>query len=220
MLPRSSKVLIPLTSRRAHGALTAAERWAAAQEEEALVVNPPRPRRSVEEMMWCRPATRPSAKGGRRVQEVVAHQSTRVSPPLLGVAAAQQAEALSQRVADKDAALRQLAEESGANGAAGGLRFIVDPLDGTTNYASGLPHFAVSIGVEDEEGLVAGAIYDPCRDELFLAARGCGATRHGAAECGRHVRVRLSGQGARCGRWHRRRRVRRSPARAHAATPP
>jgi len=69
-----------------------------------------------------------------------------------------------------------LAEESGASGTAGArLRFIVDPLDGTTNYAHGLPHFAVNVGVEDERGLLAGATYDPLRDELFVAARGEGA---------------------------------------------
>src|SRR3990172_486858 len=73
-----------------------------------------------------------------------------------------------------------LAEESGASGAPGGrLRFIVDPLDGTTNYAHGLPHFAVNVGVEDEVGLVAGATYDPVRDDLFLGARGQGATLNG-----------------------------------------
>jgi len=73
-----------------------------------------------------------------------------------------------------------LAEESGASGAAGGaLRFVVDPLDGTTNYAHGLPHFAVNVAVEDAGGLAAGATYDPTRDELFLAARGEGATLGG-----------------------------------------
>lgn len=70
-----------------------------------------------------------------------------------------------------------LAEESGASGAgAGGLRFYVDPLDGTTNYAHGVPHFAVNVGVSDARGLAAGATYDPLRDELFTAARGEGAT--------------------------------------------
>ena len=59
------------------------------------------------------------------------------------------------------------------------LRFIVDPLDGTTNYAAGLPHFAVSIGAEDAQGLVAGVIYDPCRDELFSAGRAQGAFCNG-----------------------------------------
>jgi myo-inositol-1(or 4)-monophosphatase len=77
-----------------------------------------------------------------------------------------------------------LAEESGASGGAGGtgaggLRFIVDPLDGTTNYAHGLPHFAVTVAVEDGRGLAAGATLDPSRDELFLASRGGGATLDG-----------------------------------------
>jgi myo-inositol-1(or 4)-monophosphatase len=73
-----------------------------------------------------------------------------------------------------------LAEESGAVGREGGrLRFVVDPLDGTTNYAHGLPHFAVNVAVEDEHGLAAGATYDPLREELFLAARGAGATLSG-----------------------------------------
>ena len=70
-----------------------------------------------------------------------------------------------------------LAEESGASGAAeAALRFVVDPLDGTTNYAHGLPQFAVNVAVEDAAGIAAGATYDPLRDELFVAARGEGAT--------------------------------------------
>jgi myo-inositol-1(or 4)-monophosphatase len=74
-----------------------------------------------------------------------------------------------------------LAEESGASGSgAGGLRFFVDPLDGTTNYAHGVPHFAVNVAVADARGLAAGATYDPLRDELFTAARGAGATLNGA----------------------------------------
>lgn len=55
-------------------------------------------------------------------------------------------------------------------------RWVVDPLDGTTNYVHGFPYFAVSIGLEYEGQLVVGAIYDPTRDEMFLAARGAGAT--------------------------------------------
>ncbi len=73
-----------------------------------------------------------------------------------------------------------LAEESGASGAdRAALRFIVDPLDGTTNYAHGLPHFAVNVAVEDEVGIAAGATFDPLRGELFVAARGGGATLDG-----------------------------------------
>ncbi len=69
------------------------------------------------------------------------------------------------------------AEESGEHAAREGseLRFYVDPLDGTTNYAHGIPHFSVTVGVADGAGLVAGAILDPLRGELFTAARGGGA---------------------------------------------
>lgn len=73
-----------------------------------------------------------------------------------------------------------LAEESGAlDGTANSLHFYIDPLDGTTNYAHGVPHFAVTVGAEDGSGLVAGASYDPLRDELFLAGRGQGARLNG-----------------------------------------
>jgi myo-inositol-1(or 4)-monophosphatase len=71
-----------------------------------------------------------------------------------------------------------LAEESGSHAAAGssGVRWIVDPLDGTTNFAHNYPFFAVSIAAEVDGRLAAGAIYDPVRDELFAAVAGGGAT--------------------------------------------
>lgn len=71
-----------------------------------------------------------------------------------------------------------LAEESGASGA-GPYRWFVDPLDGTTNYAHHLPHFCVSVAVEGPDGLLAGAVYDPLKDELFSAARGRGTVCNG-----------------------------------------
>ncbi|QRN94984.1 inositol monophosphatase [Archangium violaceum] len=71
-----------------------------------------------------------------------------------------------------------LAEESGASQGSG-LRWIVDPLDGTTNYAHRVPHFCVSVGVEGPGGVLAGAIYNPMLNELFSAARGEGATLNG-----------------------------------------
>jgi len=55
-------------------------------------------------------------------------------------------------------------------------RWIVDPLDGTTNFAHGLPHFAVSIAGEHRGELAFGVVYDPMRHELFAAQRGRGAT--------------------------------------------
>jgi myo-inositol-1(or 4)-monophosphatase len=74
-----------------------------------------------------------------------------------------------------------LTEEAAEQHSRSGWRWIVDPLDGTTNYAHGFPHFAVSIALEREGRVEAGAIYDPIRDELFHALRGGGAFRNGAA---------------------------------------
>ena len=53
--------------------------------------------------------------------------------------------------------------------------WVLDPLDGTINFASGVPNFAVSLALLDQEGVKLGIIYDPCRDEMFSAARGEGA---------------------------------------------
>jgi myo-inositol-1(or 4)-monophosphatase len=72
-----------------------------------------------------------------------------------------------------------LAEEGSAGGQDARFRWIVDPLDGTTNYAHALPLFCTSIAYEEDGAIVLGAIYDPIRDELFLAQRGRGATLNG-----------------------------------------
>jgi myo-inositol-1(or 4)-monophosphatase len=69
-----------------------------------------------------------------------------------------------------------LAEERGAATGRSSRRWIVDPLDGTTNYAHGLPIFGVSIALEAERRVVLGVVYDPTRDELFVGERGGGAT--------------------------------------------
>jgi myo-inositol-1(or 4)-monophosphatase len=71
-----------------------------------------------------------------------------------------------------------LAEESGASGA-GRARWIIDPLDGTTNFAHQYPFFSVSIGLERNGEIVCGAVYDPCRDEMFSGARGMGSFLNG-----------------------------------------
>ncbi len=73
-----------------------------------------------------------------------------------------------------------LAEESGSHDGSASLQLVVDPLDGTTNYARGVPHYAVTVAALDPDGLAAGCTYDPSRDELFLATRGAGATLNGA----------------------------------------
>jgi myo-inositol-1(or 4)-monophosphatase len=56
-----------------------------------------------------------------------------------------------------------------------GVTWLVDPLDGTSNYAHGVPFACTSVAVRDADGLAAGAIFDPFRGELFTAARGGGA---------------------------------------------
>ena len=71
-----------------------------------------------------------------------------------------------------------LAEESGVSRSIEGqseYRWIIDPLDGTTNYAHGYPCFCVSIALERAGEIEIGVIYDPLRDELFAAERGEGA---------------------------------------------
>lgn len=68
-----------------------------------------------------------------------------------------------------------LAEESGLASTGSSLRWIVDPLDGTTNYAHGFPWFAVSIALEVEEAVRLGVVYHPMMNELFTAQSGGGA---------------------------------------------
>ncbi|MBW2268436.1 MAG: inositol monophosphatase [Deltaproteobacteria bacterium] len=75
-----------------------------------------------------------------------------------------------------------LAEEGGGSDRDGAeWRWIVDPLDGTTNYAHGYPRFCVSIGVEHNDEREVGVVYDPLLDELYSAVRGEGAFLNGRA---------------------------------------
>ncbi|MEQ8833612.1 MAG: inositol monophosphatase family protein [Miltoncostaeaceae bacterium] len=73
-----------------------------------------------------------------------------------------------------------LGEEGAGSRGTSGLRWVIDPLDGTTNFLWGIPQWAVSIAVEDQDGPLAGVVFDPCRGELFGAARGDGADLDGA----------------------------------------
>jgi myo-inositol-1(or 4)-monophosphatase len=86
-----------------------------------------------------------------------------------------------------------LMEESGAQGEAEWRwRWVIDPLDGTTNFLHGIPHWAISVGVEHRTGperseIVAGVVYNPVVDEMFWAERGKGAFRNDR-------RLRVSGR--------------------------
>jgi myo-inositol-1(or 4)-monophosphatase len=64
-----------------------------------------------------------------------------------------------------------LGEEGGDHAGTSGVRWVVDPLDGTVNFLFGIPQWAVSIACEDADGTLAGVVYDPLRDELFSAER-------------------------------------------------
>ena len=79
-----------------------------------------------------------------------------------------------------------LAEESAEKVKASPYKWIIDPLDGTTNFSHGFPFFCVSIAFEEHGKVVLGAVYDPMMDELFTAEEGHGAFLNGE-------RIRVSG---------------------------
>jgi len=90
-------------------------------------------------------------------------------------------------------------EEGDSEQGSSGLQWIVDPLDGTVNFLFGIPQWSVSVAVADQRGTLAGAVFDPNRDELFTATRGGSAvldSLHG---------VRTLRQGAAGGASHERR---------------
>jgi myo-inositol-1(or 4)-monophosphatase len=64
-----------------------------------------------------------------------------------------------------------LGEESGGDDGSSELTWVVDPLDGTVNFLFSIPQWCVSVAVQDDDGPLVGAIFDPCRDELFGATR-------------------------------------------------
>ncbi|MDK3074381.1 inositol monophosphatase family protein [Sedimentitalea sp. JM2-8] len=81
-----------------------------------------------------------------------------------------------------------IAEEGGAaEGQDPTRRWIVDPLDGTTNFLHGLPHWGVSIALEHKGEVVAGVVFDPAKDEMFFAEKGAGAWMN-------DTRLRVSGR--------------------------
>ena len=97
-------------------------------------------------------------------------------------------------------------EEFGASLGTSGLCWGIDPLDGTSNFVAGIPHWATVIGCEDALGSALGVIYDPNRDEMFAATRRAGATLNGvpihASTCDK-LSSAVAGLGPAWGaRWH------------------
>ena len=80
-----------------------------------------------------------------------------------------------------------LSEEGGDEESSSGLRWVIDPLDGTVNFLYGIPAWAVSIAVEDGDGALAGAIFDPNQQDMWTALRGRGAWLNGEP-------IRVSGE--------------------------
>ena len=68
-----------------------------------------------------------------------------------------------------------LSEEIGEINNDENYRWIIDPIDGTSNFLHGIPHFAISIGLEQNKEIISGIIYDPIKDEMFVAEKGSGA---------------------------------------------
>lgn len=129
----------------------------------------------------CEEAAR---KGGRVVQEWVGRTNVRQKGPADLVTQADFAaqEAVREIVLGAFPEHCLLGEESvpGQQTAERAeYRWIVDPLDGTTNFVHGVPHYCTSLGLERNGELLAGAVYDPTRDECFTAAQGRGAHLNG-----------------------------------------
>ena len=72
-------------------------------------------------------------------------------------------------------------DQSPGNSDGSGLRWVVDPLDGTVNFLFGIPHWGVSVACEDDDGALAGVIHDPMRRETFAASRSGAPTLDGTA---------------------------------------
>ena len=68
-----------------------------------------------------------------------------------------------------------LSEEIGQIDNDESFRWIIDPIDGTANFLHGIPHFAISVGLEQDKEIICGIVYDPIKDEMFVAEKGNGA---------------------------------------------
>jgi myo-inositol-1(or 4)-monophosphatase len=109
--------------------------------------------------------------------EVENLQVSRKGPGNFVTAADRRAEQILREALEKARpGYRLVMEESGTvEGSDRSHTWHIDPLDGTTNFLHGVPHFCISVGLEREGQVVAGVIYDPVKDELFIAAKGKGA---------------------------------------------
>ena len=127
---------------------------------------------------------RAAQAGGRVLLEKMGKVQSREKSPrdLVSEADLAAQEAICQVIGEAfpgDPILGEESESAGWVEMAQGIRWLVDPLDGTTNYIHGVPHFAVSVAVEEKGEVVAGAIWDPIHGDLYTASRGGGAWLNG-----------------------------------------
>jgi myo-inositol-1(or 4)-monophosphatase len=106
-------------------------------------------------------------KGGR--EQTLASKSTPTD--LVSEADLASERLIRERLSGERPADGVLGEEGGGTDGTSGLTWIVDPLDGTVNFLFSIPQWCVSVAVADDRGSLVGAIYDPCRNELFSATR-------------------------------------------------
>jgi myo-inositol-1(or 4)-monophosphatase len=114
---------------------------------------------------------------------------------LVSEADLQAEQAIKELLADERPKDGFIGEEGGSESGASGLDWVVDPLDGTVNYLFGIPQWSVSVAVRDEREVLAGAVFDPNRDELFTATRSGPALLTGAGGEPRELHGRLAGPG-------------------------
>ena len=123
-------------------------------------------------------AARKAARGLKRDFGEIEHLQVSLKGPANFVSAADRRaeETLRAELAKARPGYGFLGEEGGRHEGSDKTHcWIVDPLDGTTNFLHGIPHFAISIALEREDTIVAGLVYNPANDELFTAERGKGA---------------------------------------------
>jgi myo-inositol-1(or 4)-monophosphatase len=123
-------------------------------------------------------AARKAARGLKRDFGEIEHLQVSLKGPANFVSAADRRaeETLRAELAKARPGYGFLGEEGGRQEGSDKTHcWIVDPLDGTTNFLHGIPHFAISIALEREGALIAGVIYNPANDELYTAERGKGA---------------------------------------------
>lgn len=148
------------------------------------------PRRSAVINVMVRAADRAARGLKRDFGEVENLQVSRKGPSdFVSAADLRAEETLHQELAKARPGFGFLMEESGTRHDKPGAeqRWIVDPLDGTTNFLHGLPHFAISIALEERGEIIAGVVYDPIKEEVFWAEKGIGAYLGGK-------RLRVSGR--------------------------